>query len=61
MSMAAQASAIQLSMRGLTKKFVLALPAAAITYGAQINGIHTDPVTYVLYCIANRFEASEDE
>ena len=61
MTMSAQASAIQLSMRGIARTFALALPPAAITHGAQINGIHTDPATYVLYCIANRFESLEDE
>ena len=48
MTMSAQASAIQLSMRSLAKTFALKNPHAAITYGAQINGINTDPVTYVV-------------
>ena len=61
MTMSAQASAIQLAMRGLAKNFALSIPPAAITYGAMINGIATDPVTYLLYCIATQFEALEDE
>ena len=61
MTMSAQASAIQLAMRGLARKFALSIPPAAITYGAVINGVNTDPVAYLLYCIANQLEALEDE
>ena len=57
MTMPAQASAIQLAMRGLARKFALSIPPAAITYGAVINGINTDPATYLIYCVANKFEA----
>ena len=61
MTMPAQASAIQLAMRGLAKNSALSIPPAAITYGAMINGTATDPATYLLYCIATQFEALEDE
>ena len=36
-------------------------PPAAIQNGAVINGIITDPVTHLLYVLANKFEALEDE
>ena len=37
------------------------MPSAAYTFGGDINGVRTDPVTYLLYCLGNRFEALEDE
>ena len=39
----------------------MTIPPAAIQNGAVINGIATDPVTYLLYVLANKFEALEDE
>ena len=32
-----------------------------MTHGAAINGVNTDPVTYLRYGLRNRFEATEDE
>ena len=61
MSSTQQASAIQLAVRGIARRFALNIPPSAITYGAVINGIPTDPVTYVLYLLSNRFEQLEDE
>ena len=60
MHASAQESAIQLAMRGIARRFALSIPVAAITYGAAINGVPTGPVTYVLYCLPNRFEALGD-
>ena len=39
----------------------MAIPPAAIQNGAVINGIVTDPVTYLLYVLASKFEVLEDE
>ncbi len=57
----AQAAALQLGLRGTARAFALTIPPAAITFGAAINGVPTDPVTYLLYVLGNRFEALEDE
>eukprot|EP00975_Prorocentrum_lima_P048430 10128829-Prorocentrum_lima.AAC.1 len=56
-----QAAAIQLALRGVARELALTIPPAAVTNGAVINGVHTDPVTYLLYVLASRFEALEDE
>ena len=39
----------------------MSLPPAAIAFGVAINGVMTDPVTYLIYSLSNRFEALEDE
>ena len=39
----------------------MATPPAAIAMGAAINGVNTDPVTYLLHQIANRYSELEDE
>ncbi len=57
----AQAAAIQLGLGGTARRYAMMIPSAAITFGASINGVHTDPVTYLLYVLGNRFEALEDE
>ena len=56
-----QAAAIQLGLRGVAREFALTLPPAAIHFGAVIEGTPTDPVTYLLYTLGNRYEALEDE
>ena len=61
MSPTAQAAAIQLGLQGKAHEVAMSIPPAAITYGAVINGVPTDPVTYLLYILANRFGALEDE
>ena len=53
----AQAAALQLALRGTARTYAMSIPAVAITHGAAINGVATDPVTYLL----NRFEQLEDE
>ena len=58
---AQQAAAIQLGLRSLAREFALTIPPAVIAYGATIEGVPTDPVTYLLYVLGNRFEALEDE
>jgi len=56
-----QAAAIQLALRGAAHELALTIPAAAIQSGAMVNGTPTDPVTYLIFQLANRFEAMEDE
>ena len=56
-----QAAAIQLGLRGVAREFALTVPVAAINFGANIEGTATDPVTYLLYTLGNRYEALEDE
>eukprot|EP00973_Karenia_brevis_P013541 1839332-Karenia_brevis.AAC.1 len=61
MTTSAQAAAIQVGLGGLAREFAMSVPAPGITFGAQINGVHTDPVTYLAYSLASRFEVLEDE
>ena len=61
LSPTAQAAAIQLGLRGTARTFAMAIPPEAITFGASINGVRTDPVTYLIYTLGNRYEALEDE
>ena len=61
MTPTAQAAAIQLGLRGIAREYALALPPQAITFGARVNGVATDPVTYLLYSLGTRFEQLEEE
>ena len=44
-----QAAAIQLALRGVARELAFSIPPQHIQFGAQVNGIPTDPVTYILY------------
>lgn len=57
----AQAAPIQIGVRGMARTYALSIPPQAITFGTVINGVNTDPVTYLLFCLVNRFEILEDE
>ena len=61
MSSTAQAAAIQLGLQGVAHEVAMSIPPAVITHWAIINNVPTDLVTYLLYILANRFEALEDE
>ena len=61
MSLTDHAAAIQLGLQGVAHEVAMSIPPAAITHGAVINGVPTDPVTYLLYILESRFEALEDE
>ena len=39
----------------------MSLPPAAIALGAAVNGINTDPCTYLVLQLASRYSESEDE
>ena len=56
-----QAAAIQVGLSGIARTFALTIPPAAIMFGAQINGVDADPVTYIIYMLSNRFAQLEDE
>ena len=57
----AQAAAIQRGLQGLARDFALSLPSAAISFGGSINEVMTDPVTYLIYTLSNRFESLEED
>ena len=57
----AQAASLQLGLRGQAREFAMSIPTGAIAFGAAVNGVHTDPVTYLMFSLAERFEALEDE
>ena len=57
----AQAGALQMAMRGTARRIVFRIPPQFIQFGAIINGRRTDPVTYILYVLGNRFEQTEQE
>ncbi len=61
LNVTAQAAAIQLALRGQARVFAMTIPAEAITHGAAINGVITDPVTYLLYVLGTRYERLEGE
>ena len=56
-----QATAIQLALRGVARELALSIPPQRIQVGAQINGIPTDSVTYIIYVLGNGYENTEDE
>ncbi len=56
-----QAAALQLGLQGTARDVALSIPPPVIQHGAQIQGVPTDPVTYLIYTLANRFEVLEDE
>ena len=57
----AQAGALQMAMQGTARRLVFRIPPQYIQLGAIINGRRTDPVTYILYVLGNRFEQTEQE
>ena len=45
----------------IASAYAMSLPPNATQYGAIINGVQSDPASYVLYSLATHFEALEDE
>eukprot|EP00959_Pyramimonas_sp_CCMP1952_P296008 6191968-Pyramimonas_sp.AAC.1 len=37
------------------------VPPDIINHGADIDGVHTDPVTYIMFLLRMKFERVEDE
>ncbi len=56
-----QAAAIQLGLRGIARDFAMAIPAVAISHGAAINGVHLDPVIYLLHALGTALESLEEQ
>ena len=61
LSPTAQAACIQRGLRGNARELAMATPPAAIALGAAINGVNTDPVTYLLHQLASRYSELEEE
>ena len=61
MTSSQQAAALQQGLRGIAREYALGIPPVVITQGVLINGVMSDPVTYLLYLLSIRFEALEDE
>ncbi|MCP4469064.1 MAG: hypothetical protein GY813_20255, partial [Halieaceae bacterium] len=57
----AQAAAIQRGLGGLARTLAMRVPPDIINYGADIDGVHTDPVTYIMFLLSMKFERLEDE
>ena len=56
-----QAAAIQRGVTGAAYRLLIRVPPQYIQNGAVINGVQTDPITYLLYLMGNRWENTEDE
>eukprot|EP00959_Pyramimonas_sp_CCMP1952_P066529 1388947-Pyramimonas_sp.AAC.1 len=57
----AQAAAIQRGLGGLARTPAMRVPPDIINYGAGIDGVHTDPATYIMFLLSMKFERLEDE
>lgn len=57
----AQAAALQLEPRGMTRKIVVNIPPAAITHGAANNDTLTDLAAHLLHTLGNCSLALEEE
>ena len=55
MRTSSQAAAVQRAVRGTAHDFAMSIPTDAIANGAILDGIATDPVTYVLIQIVGRY------
>ena len=56
-----QAAAIQRGVTGAAQTLLIRVPPQFIQNGAIINGMQTDPITFLLYLLGNRWENTEDE
>eukprot|EP00959_Pyramimonas_sp_CCMP1952_P071533 1494193-Pyramimonas_sp.AAC.1 len=52
-----QAAALQRGLQGLARTLAMRIPPHVINFGAQIEGVNTDPIAYLLYYLSQRFEA----
>eukprot|EP00959_Pyramimonas_sp_CCMP1952_P357567 7486926-Pyramimonas_sp.AAC.1 len=57
----AQAAAMQCGLGGLARTLAMGVPPDIISYGADIDGARTDPVTYIMFLLSMKFERLEDE
>eukprot|EP00959_Pyramimonas_sp_CCMP1952_P031472 659928-Pyramimonas_sp.AAC.1 len=45
----ARAAAIQRGLGGLARALAMGVPPDIINYGTDIDGVHTDPATYIMF------------
>ena len=59
---AQQAAAIQLrGLGGVAYEYIIDIPPQCIMFGVNLNGVPTDPVTYILHLLGERYEQNEQE
>ena len=56
MSPSQQAAALQRGLGGLAREIAMRVPATTIAYGVDVNGTHTDAVTYIMFLLSLKFE-----
>ena len=56
-----QAAALQRGLSGLARTLAMRIPSHVINFGVDTQGVHTDPVTYIMFMLSTRFENLEDE
>jgi len=56
-----KAACVLMSLRGAAEEFARMYPADAITGGGIINGINTDPLTYLMHTLSERFSQLGEE
>ena len=56
-----QAAALQRGPQGLARIIAMRNPPHNINYGVQINGVTSDPVTYLTFSFSDKFDHFEDE
>ena len=56
-----QAAALQRGLGGHARTLAMRIPPQVITFGANINGVPTDGVTYIMFILSAKFENLEDE
>ena len=59
--MAQQATSIQLALRGAAQTWAINLPQEIMTRGGIINGRQTDPISYIVHCLSQRWGQPDDE
>eukprot|EP00959_Pyramimonas_sp_CCMP1952_P107407 2245539-Pyramimonas_sp.AAC.1 len=52
---------MQRGLGGLARTLAMRVPPDIINYGADIDGVHADPVTYIMFHLSMKFERLEDE
>ena len=56
-----QAAALQRGLGGLARTLAMRVPSNIINFGVEIDGVRTDPVTYLMFYLSIKFEHLEDE
>ena len=45
----------------MARTLAMRIPSNIINFGVEIEGVRTDPVTYLMYYLSSKFEHFEDE